>query len=167
MEGTGDKGYITGDGRIVQIPEAGRGEPVDLKGESLEGDPIDLADYRGDVVVVNMWWSGCGPCRAEMPMLATAAEETAGTADFVGINIRDSSQAQGLAFSRQAGVEYPSIWAPDGQALLAFSGRVSLSSVPSTAVLDSSGRVAAVISGDVPGKVSLVDLIQEVAAEDG
>jgi thiol-disulfide isomerase/thioredoxin len=167
LEGTGDKGYISGDGRIVQISQGERGEPVDLQGESLEGDQVDLADHRGEVVVVNTWWSGCGPCRTEMPMLAAAADETAGRATFVGINIRDASVEQGLAFQRSTGVEYPSIYAPDGKALLAFSGRVNLAAVPSTVVLDREGRVAALISGDIPGKVSLIDLVEEVAAEDG
>jgi thiol-disulfide isomerase/thioredoxin len=163
LQGTGDKGYIAGDGQIAVIDAADRGEPVDLTGESLEGDRVDLADSRGRVTVVNTWWSGCAPCRTEMPMLAQAAKETADTTSFVGINIRDNSPAQGLAFQREAGVEYPSIYAPDGRALLAFSGRINLASVPSTVVLDDQGRVAAVISGPIPGRTTLVDVIDEVA----
>lgn len=166
LQGTGDKGYIAGNGQIAVIEPADRGEPVELTGESLEGDPVDLADSRGEVTVVNTWWSGCAPCRTEMPMLAQAAKETADRATFVGINIRDNSQAQGLAFQREAGVDYPSIYAPDGRALLAFSGRINLASVPSTVVLDDEGRVAAVISGPVPGRTTLVDVIDEVVDSD-
>lgn len=162
LGGTGDKGYISGDGDVRVIDEVDRTDPVDLTGQSLADEPIDSADYRGKVVVVNVWWSGCGPCRTEMPMLAEASKELGSRVQFLGINIRDSSQSQGLAFSRDAGVEYPSIFDPNGQAMLEFSGKVSLVSTPSTVILDPDGRVAAVISGDVPTKQTLLDLVDDV-----
>jgi thiol-disulfide isomerase/thioredoxin len=36
------------------------------------GKPVTLSDYRGRVVLVNFWFPGCGPCRAEFPMLQEA-----------------------------------------------------------------------------------------------
>jgi thiol-disulfide isomerase/thioredoxin len=167
LGGTGDKGYISGDHSVRLVDETDRSGPVDLTGESLNGEPIDVADYRGKVVVVNAWWSGCGPCRTEMPMLAEASKELGDKAQFLGINIRDTSQSQGLAFSRNAGVEYPSIYDPNGQAMLAFSGKASLVSTPSTVILDPQGRVAAVISGDVPTKQTLLDVVADVAGAAG
>jgi thiol-disulfide isomerase/thioredoxin len=166
LEGTGDKGYITGDGVIRQIAPADRGDPVELSGETLDGGELDLAELRGEVVVVNTWWSGCGPCRVEMPLLAELGKDLDDAA-VVGINIRDTSTAQGLRFMDTVGADFPSLWSPDGKALLAFHGRVNLSSVPSTVVLDREGRPAAVISGEIPGEVSIRDLVAEVAAEDG
>lgn len=167
LGGTNDGGYVPGDGRVLQIAPGDRGEPIELAEKTLEGDPLDVADLRGQVVVVNTWWSGCPPCRTEMPMLTRAAKELAGEASFVGINIRDASAAQGLAFQRNLGVSYPSIYSPGGEALLAFSGKVSPAAVPSTAVLDEQGRVAAVISGAIPSQLTLTDLVHEVAGDDG
>jgi thiol-disulfide isomerase/thioredoxin len=164
LEGTGDKGYISGDGRVRVVDAADRGDPVaGLDGTTLTGDPVDAADYRGKVLVVNTWWSGCGPCRAEMPMLAEAADELGSEAALLGVNIRDVSADQGLAFMRRVGADYPSIYDPKGQAVLAFAGKASLVSIPSTIVLDEQGRVAAVISGDVPSKQTLLDVVDEVA----
>ena len=165
LDGTGNKGFISGNHSVVLIDEGDRSDPVDLTGESLTGEPIDVADYRGKVVVVNVWWSGCGPCRTEMPLLAEASTELGDDVAFVGINIRDSSQSQGLAFSDDAGVEYPSIYDPNGQAMLAFSGKVSLVATPSTVFLDADGRVAAMISGDVPSKQTLLDVIEDVSGK--
>jgi thiol-disulfide isomerase/thioredoxin len=162
---TGDKGYISGDGDIRVIDPAERGEPIDFAGESLTGDPISASDYRGQVLVVNKWWSGCGPCRSEMPMLTNAAKQLDGTASFLGINIRDSSADQGLAFMRRVGADYPSLYDPRGQAILAFAGEAPMNAIPVTVVLDRQGRVAAVVSGEVPGEQTLVDVVQQVADE--
>lgn len=165
LQGTGDKGYISGDQLVRVIDPADREEPVDLTGTSLTGEPIDAADSRGRVLVVNTWWSGCAPCRSEMPMLTAAADELRSRADFLGINIRDSSASQGQAFVRSVGADYPSIYDPTGRAVLAFAGKTSLSAIPTTIVLDADGRVAAVITGEIPSKQTLVDVVDQVAGE--
>jgi thiol-disulfide isomerase/thioredoxin len=140
-----------------------RGEPIELEGEDLDGEPLSLAGLRGQVVVVNVWWSACPPCRTEMPDLVGAAEETGDTATFVGINIRDSSVEQAQSFVRSFDVPYPSFFDPSGEALLPFAGTLSPRSIPSTVVLDREGRVAAAVIGALPSQQTLVDLVDEVA----
>lgn len=167
LEGTGDKGYISGDGTIVQYDVADRGEPVALAGASLEGRPLDVAEARGRPVVVNVWWSGCAPCRTEMPLLVDAARDLGSQVEFVGVNSRDNSAANATTFAEALGVTFPSIYDPTGEALLAFAGKAPLQSVPITLVLDPEGRVAASINGVVPSRTTLVDLVEEVAAEGG
>jgi thiol-disulfide isomerase/thioredoxin len=167
LQGTGNKGYISGDGSIVQYHPGDRGDAIDLSGDSVTGDPVDVTGLRGKVVVVNVWWSGCAPCRSEMPMLVDAEAELRNEADFVGIDIRDNSAAPARAFMAKYGATYPSIYDPNGKALLSFSGQVSPQTVPATMVLDKQGRVAATIRGPVPSKLTLTELVREVAAEDG
>lgn len=165
LSGTGDKGYITGIGEITQVAPPDRGEPVELTGESLEGEPLSLADLRGEVAVVNVWWSACPPCRAEMPHLVGAAQETRDVASFVGINIRDGSVSQAQGFVRTFDVPWPSFFDPSGKALLPFAGTLSPRSIPSTVVLDPEGRIAAAVIGSIPSQQTLVELVEEVAAE--
>src|SRR5262245_47493792 len=114
--GTEGKDYVAGDGVVIEIPAKDREKPVEIAGETLTGDHLDLADRRGSVVVVNVWWSGCPPCRKEAPMLADAADELPGGATIVGIDIRDSSKDNPLAFERGFGVPYPSIYDPGREA---------------------------------------------------
>lgn len=159
-EGTGSKGYVSGSGVITQLPPAKRADVGPVSGTTLSGKPIDLADYRGKVVVVNVWGSWCPPCRAEASRLAAAARRLDGVA-FVGINTRDSSRAQGLAFNRRYDVQYPSIYDPAGHTLLAFHGTITPSSIPSTMVIDPKGRVAASILGEVTSTSTLVDLVHD------
>ena len=54
----------------------------------------------------------------------------------------------------------------DGEALLAFSHVTNLRTIPTTLVLDREGRVAALINGAIPGKVTLTDVVEEIAAEE-
>ncbi|MBC9732972.1 TlpA family protein disulfide reductase [Nocardioides marmotae] len=160
VEGTGDKGYVTGDGEVRVLDPAQREEPVDLTGTDLAGQDVDLADLRGKPVVLPVWGSWCVPCRAEAPDVVAAAEELEGTASFVGINIRDT-EGGAQAFQREFGVPYPSI-VDDGLALLAFTGTLTPYTVPAFVVLDEQGRVGASILGELPSTQTLVDLVDEV-----
>lgn len=167
MSGTSTGGYLVGDGQVQAVAAADRGKPVDLSGTTLDGKQLSLASDRGKVVVVNTWWSGCGPCNTEMPMLQQASAALGDSATFVGINIRDTSAANGLAFQRQHGVTYPSLYSPDGKAVLAFPAKYSPRTIPATAVLDTQGRVAAIIRGSIPSKLTLTETVQCVIDPSG
>jgi thiol-disulfide isomerase/thioredoxin len=163
LSGTGTKGYIEGDGQITQVAVADRGDPIEMSGSTLEGKRLSLADYRGQVVVVNVWWSACPPCRTEMPTLVRAASSKDHPAAYVGIDIRDSDVAQAQAFVRRFGVPYPSVFDPSGKALLAFAGTLSPRTVPSTVVLDAQGRIAASVIGPVPSALTLQELVDDAS----
>ena len=98
--GTGDKGYVDGQGIVTRLPVAERKPPGPVEGETLEGKDLSLTDYAGKVVVLNVWGSWCPPCRKEARSLAAAARELAGDdVAFVGVNTKDSSPDQGLPTS--------------------------------------------------------------------
>src|SRR4051794_30004657 len=165
LQGTGDKGFVTGDGRISQVPPADRGDPVELAGKDLDGKALDLSSLRGKPVVVVVWGSWCAPCRAEAPDVVKAAERLRPAASFVGVNTRDGSTDQAASFVRSFGVPYPSFYSPDGEALLAFQGTLGPNTIPAFVVLDAQGRVAASIRGELPSVTTLVDVVHDAAAE--
>jgi len=161
---TGDQGYIDGEGVITLLPVADRKKPGDVSGETLAGDELSLASYAGKVIVVNVWGAWCPPCRAEADDLAAAARELAPQGVvFVGINSRDPSKDNALAFERTYDVPYPSIYDPGGRNLLAFHGTLTPNSIPATVIIDRQGRVAASVLGAVTTKTTLVDLVEDVS----
>lgn len=164
---SGDTGFVSGKGTITRLPVAEREEPGEVSGETLEGRPVSLDDYRGRTVVVNVWGSWCAPCRAEAPELADASRELAddGVA-FLGINSRDLDKVAAQAFQRRFEVPYPSIYDQRGRTLLAFRGTLSPNAIPSTVVIDSRGRVAASVIGEVTSS-TLVGLVEDVMAGEG
>jgi thiol-disulfide isomerase/thioredoxin len=164
VNGTNGGDFVTSNGVVVEIDPGDRGKPVDVAGETLTGDPLDLADLRGQVVVVNVWGAWCTECRAEAPLLVDAAAELTGTT-MVGIDIRDSSKDTALAYERSFGVDYPSIYDVGSETLLGFPTPFNPRDIPSTMVLDREGRLAALVRGKLPSKLTLVELVEKVADE--
>jgi peroxiredoxin len=155
-----NKGYISGDGTVTEIDEADRGEPIVFEGTDENGDPVSSADYAGEVLVLNFWYAGCAPCRAEAPLLQdlNAQYEVEGGASFLGVNVRDQAPTA-LSFAETYGVTYPSVVDTDGALQLAFAGTVPPKAVPTTLVIDPEGRVAARIVGRVSEESILDTLI--------
>jgi thiol-disulfide isomerase/thioredoxin len=163
LQGTGDKGYVSGDGAIRQIAVADRGEPVTLSGKDLDGRALSLATLHGKPTVVTVWGSWCADCHKESPYVVAAARELGSTAHFVGIDSRDPGTAQAKAFQSRYGITWPSFYSPGGEALLSFRGVITPNSVPATVVLDAQGRPAAAINGSVPSSRTLVEMVRQVA----
>jgi len=160
----GDQGYVAGKGIITSLKAADRKQPGTVSGTTLAGRRVSLSDYRGKVVVVNVWGSWCPPCRAEAPMLADAARTLAPKGVvFLGINSRNPERAGPLAFERRYRVPYDSIYDPGGRTLLAFHGTLTPNSIPSTVIIDRQGRVAASVIGEVT-RTTLLDLVDDVSA---
>ena len=164
-QGTGDKGYVDGAGIVTRLPVAQRKKPGVVRGTTLDGRALDLKRYAGKVVVLNVWGSWCAPCRQEARALAAASRQLAPDGVvFLGVNTKDSSEDNALAFQRHFDVPYPSFFDPSGRTLLAFRGTLPPSAIPSTVVIDARGRVAASILGAVPSERTLVDLVEDVKA---
>ena len=158
-------GYVGAEKSVTIIPPAEREPAPDIKGAVLgqEGKEISTADQIGKVVVLNVWGSWCGPCRAEAPALQQASEQTEGVAQFIGLNTRDFDQGPPVAFNRSNNITYPSIWDPTGSVLVSLSGTLPPKAIPSTLIIDKQGRVAARVVGAVT-ETTLVDMITDVAA---
>lgn len=136
----------------------------DISGTTLDGRSLSVADLQGHVVVINVWGSWCSPCRQEAPILASVARETrAAGVRFVGIDVRDNVAAA-KAFTTNFHIPYPSLFDDSDSLLLAFSGIVPVSAVPSTVIVDQQGAVAARFIGKVD-YTSLKGVITDLLAE--
>ncbi|SEJ13213.1 TlpA family protein disulfide reductase [Demequina mangrovi] len=149
-------GYVSGDGTVTVFDE---GAEVALAGTSFAGDAVDVAEYRGQVVLINTWYASCPPCRAEAPDLAEI--DARDDVQIVGVNGRDDA-ATAEAFERTFGIAYPSIDDSDGAATAALQGIVAMNAVPTTLVIDTEGRLHARVIGTVDPS-TLRTLVDEAA----
>jgi len=133
-----------------------------VSGTTVTGQRLNLDTYRGKTIVLNFWGSWCDPCRAEAPALGTLARQLQPDGvRFVGVDIRDEPDAA-LAFMQNFNVGYPSLNDPNDEIALEFQSTVPPSAIPTTLIIDRSGRIAARIVG-ASTYAELKDLVAKVA----
>jgi peroxiredoxin len=161
-----EAGFVSGDGSVTILEPAQRQIAPDTSGLDLNGDPIALSDFAGEVVVLNVWASWCAPCRAEAGALEEVATQFDGKGvQFIGLNTRDSNAAA-QAFIRNYEVTYPSLVDTDGRIQLLFNDSLPPQAIPSTIVIDQQGRVAARALGTVTA-ATLRAMIEPLLDEPG
>ncbi|MBT2409747.1 TlpA family protein disulfide reductase [Streptomyces sp. ISL-12] len=143
--GGGDTNYITGADGVATVDQGDRTAIPDLSGETVDGEQLDVDDYQGKVVVLNVWGSWCPPCRAEAKNFEKVYQDVKDQGvQFVGINTRDTSTGPAKAFEKEYGISYPSLYDPAGKLMLRFEkGTLNPQAIPSTLVIDREGRIAA------------------------
>ncbi|WP_329255560.1 TlpA family protein disulfide reductase [Streptomyces sp. NBC_01478] len=143
--GSGNTNFITGSDGIATVKKGDRQAAPDLSGKTIDGKTLNTADYKGKVLVVNVWGSWCSPCRAEADNLVQVAKATADKdVQFVGLNTRDTSTEPAVAFEKKYEVPYPSLYDPTGRLMLRFKkGTLNPQAIPSTIVIDRDGKIAA------------------------
>ena len=102
----------------------------------LDDKPVDLARYRGKVVLVNFWATWCPPCRKEFPSLGRV-RKLFRPAEFevLAVNVGEDPET---AFSFAGAVDFPILFDRDSQAM----ARWQVKGLPSTYVVDRRGRLA-------------------------
>ncbi len=141
--GTNEQSFIAGNGVATFIPQADRKAAPAISGPTLDGGSFTAS--AGKVLVLNVWASWCSPCRAEAPALQELSINHP-EVQFLGVLTRDSLVAA-RAFVERFGIQYPSL--VDDAILLKFHGQLTPNAIPTTLIIDTQGRIAARVSGEV------------------
>ena len=145
----GEFRFVAGTPSGEVIPEGERASAPEFDGTLLGGGDFSSTELAGDVAVLNFWGSWCGPCRVETPEFQEVyAEVRDDGVQFLGLNVKETSEQFALAFVDRFAIEFPSLYDPRGEVALAFRDYPA-NTIPSTIVLDPQGRVAAVYTGPV------------------
>jgi thiol-disulfide isomerase/thioredoxin len=150
-------------GQPQMVPASKRKPLPDVSGSLLSGGRLSLRSLRGKVVVLNSWASWCAPCRQELPALERFARSAGGGVAVVGIDVEDTSSGA-RSMSHTYGLSYPSLVDPTGSTLVSLGAFVPPADVPSTIVVDASGRVAATIIGPIDAS-ALAKAVSQIAAQ--
>ena len=127
------------------------GEVFNAEMKTLEGDRFKLAEQSGQVMVLNLWATWCGPCRAEIPeFVQINSDYEARGVRFVGVTMEDDRGNTPEAvskFARDYKINYRIVWADEE----IFSALISPSyGIPQTYVLGRDGRVVKKFRGFSP-----------------
>ena len=117
-------------------------ELVDASGKAWR-----LADFKGQVVVLNFWASWCEPCRTELPQLQQLSMQNVGTRDasvaVLAVNYKEDADKVSR-FIQDAGLSLPVPLDRDGRAAQAWTPRI----FPTTVVIDRHGRARLQVVGE-------------------
>lgn len=116
------------------------GKTISLQGKSPSGGKIDLAAYRGKVVLVQYWASWCEPCKADMATLKDLLAKY-GRSGFsiIGVNL-DSSLDQMAAYLAKSRIPWPQIY-EEGGLDSRPANELGILTLPTMILVDQRGRV--------------------------
>lgn len=137
-----------GDVAAMQAPEKPRPAPeIAFKGPG--GADVRLSDFRGRLVLLNLWATWCAPCKAEMPAL-DRLEGALGGKDFsvVAINLDTRNVDRPPVWMAENGVTRLAYYAdPGGRVLPAVQRDTGSPGLPTTLLIDPAGCTIGVMKG--------------------
>jgi thiol-disulfide isomerase/thioredoxin len=125
-----------------------RPQPLDLPEFTFadaDGKPKSLADFRGKIVLLNIWATWCVPCREEMPAL-DALETKLGGKDFavLAVNIDKGGADKAAAFLKETGATHLALYTDPSGKLFSTLKAVGM---PTTLIIDRNGKEIARLVG--------------------
>ncbi len=146
-------------GGLIPAPRQGFLAP-DFELETLSGTDSSIQDFRGSIVILNLWASWCPPCRAEMPALRSIHEtyQNEGVV-VVGVNMTyQDNVSAATSFIEEYGITFP--------ILLDRTGLVGnlyhMRALPTTFLVDRQGVIQEVVVGGPLSEITLQSMIQEL-----
>jgi peroxiredoxin len=101
------------------------------------GKAVNLAQYKGQVVMINFWASWCGPCRQEMPLLESIYKKYNKLGfTMLGVNVEPDSNAANK-WLEATPVTFPILYDTDSK----VSKLYDVAGMPSTVIVDRQGKV--------------------------
>lgn len=141
---------------VAAVKAPTRAELPDLTLPTLAGAERNLADYRGQPVVLNLWATWCPPCRRELPMLSQVEQNNPGVA-FVFVNSGES-KAQVQAFLDEQGLFFNHVLLDPQQRLIP---RLNVIGYPTTFFFDRNGVLVARKTGEL-SRAALEDFLARI-----
>jgi len=135
-------------------------EARDFTLPALRGDSLTLSDYRGQIVVLNIWATWCAPCREEMPDFVRMQDEMARYGvQFIGVSI-DPGLEPVAAFASEFGANYPLV-VDDGTVYGTYRGSTG---VPTTYLINREGRIWRYMPGPLSRATLMPELLEIMEA---
>ncbi len=106
--------------------------------KTLDGNDIDICDYRGKVVILDFWATWCGPCRMEIPGFIDIQNKYSDKVQIIGLAVSDKPERV-RQFAQTFGMNYPVGMAPPEVLRMPYFAGIRY--IPTTFIIDKEGKV--------------------------
>ncbi|MCP4888107.1 MAG: TlpA family protein disulfide reductase [Planctomycetaceae bacterium] len=114
---------------------------MDLKGQTIDGKPFQLASLRGKPVVLHYWATWCEPCKQDMKLLRRlqATYQRSGL-QLVGVNV-DITEQQANTFLKANQLPWTQLYEPGGLESSGLAKQFGVQTLPTMMLIDQAGKV--------------------------
>ncbi|RKX90728.1 MAG: hypothetical protein DRP59_09350 [Spirochaetes bacterium] len=107
--------------------------------EDADGEKVTLNDFKGKTVILNFWATWCPPCRGELPLLTSFAENLPAGTVLLGVNATSSEKSIETvkAFAENKEINFPVLFDSDGKIAAAYS----IKTLPTTIIISNEGNI--------------------------
>lgn len=134
--------------------------------KALDGTPFKVDDRKGQVMLLNLWATWCGPCRGEMPELV-AMQNKYGDKNFkvIGLNTDNESADDIKDFAANMKLNYELAW-PEQKMTVEFFRYSQFQGIPQSFLIDREGRLRGVFTGGGPKVIEkMKETVDKVVSE--
>ncbi len=134
---------------INGIAQKGKMMP-DFSVTTIDGKSLRVSDYRGKVLIIDVWATTCPPCRREIPGFANIVNKYSKN-DFAIIGISTDnriSKSQLKGFIKKIGINYPIAMITENRSIMSAFADVRY--IPTTYIIDTNGIVRDRVVGAAP-----------------
>ena len=123
----------------------------------LDNNEVSLSDFKGKIVVINFWATGCPPCRAELPDFVEVYNEYKDkNVQFIGVGLDNAENLR--VFAEEYNISYPTLI--DGS-IDTISGKWRINFIPTTYIVNENGKVVVPPNVGMMTKKQLINAIEE------
>lgn len=125
---------------LVSLPPVQSSTDVPL--QDVHGRPIDLAAFRGRVILIDAWATWCAPCLAELPRLKALARQHGPRLAIIGVSMDRMPRRDFISWLRRKDVTWPQHF--DGRGYDSPAARrLGIDAIPDSWLYDEQGRLVA------------------------
>ncbi|MCE5287041.1 MAG: TlpA family protein disulfide reductase [Pelosinus sp.] len=127
---------------------------------TLDGQMVNLSDFRGKKVILNFWATWCPPCKAEVPEFEKFyQEQQSDNIEIIAVDITDQEKSKEdvADFIKAYGITYPVVLDEKGTAASTYR----ISAIPTTYILDAQGIIRQKVTGAMSSQ-ALTDAVTKL-----
>lgn len=148
------------------VPEIASAELIDLNGTKFK-----ISDYRGKVVLIDLWATWCGPCRADIAELNELRKQyDAGKLEIIGVDVGADDGPESVrsqkVIAQRLSISYYLAEPTDMKLIESFNRLAKFQTIPQSIIVDREGRLRGIfLTGSAEIFAKRADLLKELMTE--